>query len=164
VARYAAAKPGIEVFYQPIEQNYARAEDPRWFEYSDNWPEDPARAVAVVRRLISLKREGLPIANSFAQLEAMEPYFLHPDALRLAAQNHSAHEQRTLCSALTTLEIRADGDVLTCARMAPIANIRERPIRQIWEERPRWWRGGCCLEEHGGDHLPEISKSAKAHD
>jgi len=147
VAHYAAAKPGFEVFYQPIEQNYARAEDPRWFEHSDNWPEDPACAVAVVRQLVNLKRKGLPIANSFAQLEAMRSYFLHPDLLSLAAQNHSAHEQRTLCSALTTLELRAGGEVLTCARMAPIANIRERPIRQIWEERPRWWRGGCCLEK-----------------
>ncbi len=163
VARYAAAKPGFDVFYQPIEQNYDSAEDPSWFEHSDNWPKDPARALAVVRRLIRLKREGLPIANSFGQLEAMEPYFLHPDVLRLATQNHAAHERRNLCSALTGLEIRAGGDVLTCARMAPVGNIRERPIRQIWQERPRWWRGGCCLEKHCGDHLPDLSKSAKSH-
>lgn len=145
VAHYAAGKPGFEVFYQPIEQNYARADDTQWYQSSDNWPDSPARAAAVVQRLIRLKQEGLPIANSYAQLEAMEPYFLHPDDLRLVTQNHSAHERRSLCGALTGLEIRPGGDVLTCSRMGPIGNIRVRSIRQIWEERPRWWRSGCCL-------------------
>ena len=146
VAHYAAARPGFEVFYQPIEQNYNTVEDPQWYEHSDNWPTDPNRAVTVVQQLINLKREGLPIANSFAQLEAMKPYFLHPDVLRLTTQSHSAHERRTLCSALTTLEIRASGDVMTCTRMEPVGNIRNQPIRQIWEGRPQWWRAGCCQQ------------------
>lgn len=159
VAHYAAGRPGFEVFYQPIEQNYARADDPKWYQSSDNWPDSPARAAAVVLRLIRLKQEGLPIANSYAQLEAMEPYFLHPDDLRLVTQNHSAHEVRSLCGALTSLEIRPGGDVLTCSRMKPIGNLGERSIRQIWEERPRWWRSGCCLENQGGETLAPWSEA-----
>lgn len=151
VAHYAAGKSGFEVFYQPIEQNYARADDPQWYQSSDNWPDSPSRAAEVVQRLISLKQKGLPIANSYAQLEAMLPYFLHPDGSGLATQNHSAHERRSLCSALTSLEIRPGGEVLTCTRMEPIGNVRERSIRQIWEERPRWWRSGCCLMSQGGE-------------
>ncbi len=146
VARYAATRTGFDVFYQPIEQNYAQDEDPSWFEHSETWPENSARVVEVVRELITLKREGLPIANSFAQLQSMELYFLEPALLRLATQNHSAHEGRKLCSALTALEVRAGGEVLTCARMENIGNIKEQPIRQIWEGRPQWWRGGCCLD------------------
>jgi Fe-coproporphyrin III synthase len=152
IARYAAARPGFEVFYQPIEQNYNTEEDPEWYQHSDNWPEDPVRAVAVVHQLIELKREGFPIANSFAQLEAMEPYFLNPDVLRLATQNHSAHELRRLCSALTTLELRADGRVFTCAHMESVGNIKDQPIRQIWQERPQWWRLGCCQQKPNVDH------------
>lgn len=162
VAHYAAARPGFEVFYQPIEQNYARTDDPRWYQSSDNWPDSPARAAAVVHRLIRLKQEGLPIANSYAQLEAMEPYFLHPDVLGLVTQNHSAHERRRLCGALTGLEIRPGGQVLTCSRMGPIGNVRERSIRQIWEERPQWWRSGCCLENRGGEQSPSRSEADSA--
>ena len=40
-------------------------------------------AVAVVDRLIGLKRVGFRIGNSYAQLEAMKPYFRNPDAARV---------------------------------------------------------------------------------
>src|SRR2546423_1496331 len=70
LAHYAA-DGGMEVFYQAIEQNYNTEEDARWFEHSDNWPADTGKAVAAVEQLIALKRQGLPIANSYNQLEAM---------------------------------------------------------------------------------------------
>src|SRR6266540_3719800 len=109
VARFADER-GLEVFYQPIEQNYNTQEDPRWFENSDNWPGDPVEAVAAVQALISLKRNGLPIRNSYAQLEAMRAYFQNADALRVSVQAHSAHERRQHCTALTMLQIQANGD------------------------------------------------------
>ena len=43
MARYARAHD-LEVFYQPIEQNYNTPEDPTWFQHSDNWPRDRERA------------------------------------------------------------------------------------------------------------------------
>src|SRR5215471_4164876 len=49
VARFAQ-DGGMQVFYQPIEQNYNTPEDARWFESSENWPKDPAKAVAAVER------------------------------------------------------------------------------------------------------------------
>src|SRR5262249_15184424 len=39
VAKFAH-EHGLEVFYQPVEQNYNTPEDPTWFEHSDNWPKD----------------------------------------------------------------------------------------------------------------------------
>ena len=145
VARYADQE-GLHVFYQPIEQNYDTAEDSRWFEHSETWPEDSARAVEVVNQLIQLKQDGLPIANSYAQLEAMIPYFCDPDAMRIATQTHTAHETRPLCSALITLQIEADGNVTACAGMEPVGNIKTSRIRDIWEGRPEWWENGCCME------------------
>jgi MoaA/NifB/PqqE/SkfB family radical SAM enzyme len=145
VAHYAN-QDGMSVFYQPIEQNYNTAEDARWFEQSNTWPSDPEKAVVAVERLIQLKRDGLPIANSYAQLEAMIPYFRRPQAFRIATQSHSAHEQRSLCSALTMLQIEADGDVTVCTGMNAVGNIKTARIRDIWENRPQWWRTGCCLE------------------
>lgn len=146
VAHFAAAQAGVEVFYQAVEQNYDTPEDPRWFEKSPNWPRDTAGATAAVNRLLELKSQGLPIANSREQLEAMIPYFGNPDASRILIQSHSAHERKALCAALVTLQISAEGDVATCYGMPPVGNIKTAPIRRIWEQRPRWWDGGCCLE------------------
>jgi len=61
-------------------------------------------------------------------------------------QSHSAHERRATCTALINLQIMPNGDVLACYGMPPVGNIRETPIREIWENRPHWWEGGCCLE------------------
>ena len=145
IARYAN-QDGMHVFYQPIEQNYNTSEDATWFEHSNTWPADTGKAVAAVNQLIQLKRNGLPIANSYAQLEAMIPYFRNPEALRIATQNHSAHENKILCSALTMLQIEADGNVVVCTGMEPVGNIKTERIQDIWEGRPQWWEGGCCLE------------------
>ena len=146
VARFAK-RNDLEVFYQPIEQNYNTREDPRWFDHSDTWPRDAARAVAVVHELVRMKRAGFPVANSFAQLEAMIPYFLNPEVSRVAVQSHVAHEKQLLCSAMTTLQVQANGDVKTCALKEAVGNIRSQSIKQIWNARPRWWEAGCCLEQ-----------------
>jgi MoaA/NifB/PqqE/SkfB family radical SAM enzyme len=145
IARFAT-RGGMEVFYQAVEQNYNTAEDPRWFESSPNWPKDPERAAAAVVELIQLKQSGLHVANSRAQLEVMLPYFRTPDALRVAIQSHSAHERRQPCAALTMLQFQANGDVRVCASKDPVGNIKTTRIRKLWEERPRYWEAGCCLE------------------
>jgi MoaA/NifB/PqqE/SkfB family radical SAM enzyme len=143
VARFARAH-GLEVFYQPIEQNYNTPEDPTWFEHSDNWPKDREYAVAAVQELIALKRQGLPIANTEHQLDVMIPYFRDPERLQILTQSHQAHE-RPLCSAMTTMQVESNGDVKSCWCMDPIGNIRETSIREIWESRPHWWESGCCM-------------------
>jgi MoaA/NifB/PqqE/SkfB family radical SAM enzyme len=145
VARFAGDN-GMEVYYQPIEQNYNTPEDPLWFEHCDNWPRDTAKAVAAVEQLIRMKREGFPIANTHPQLEVMIPYFRNPAPSRVAVQIHSAHEREQNCAALTMLQFQANGDVVVCARTGPVGNIKTKPIRQIWEERPNLWEQGCCLE------------------
>jgi MoaA/NifB/PqqE/SkfB family radical SAM enzyme len=144
VARFAG-EHRLEVFYQPIEQNYNTPEDQTWFLHSDNWPKDRERAIAAVQELIELKGQGYPIANTFHQLEVMIPYFRNPESMMVITQSHSAHD-KPLCSALTTLQIQSNGDVRTCWCMDPVGNIKSAPIRQIWTSRPRWWESGCCLQ------------------
>ncbi len=145
VARFAT-QPGVEVFYQPIEQNYNTPEDPRWFEHSDNWPNDAARAVAAVERLIQMKREGAHIANSIDQLEVMIPYFRNPDAMRVVTQGHTAHERKAICSALGFFQVHANGDVRVCSGADVVGNIKTQRPRDIWANRPHLWEKGCCLE------------------
>jgi MoaA/NifB/PqqE/SkfB family radical SAM enzyme len=145
VAGYAAEN-GFEVFYQPIEQNYNTPEDSRWYEHSENWPKDPARAKDAVRELMALKQRGLPIRNSMQQLETMVSYLGDPDRMRVAVQDHSGHEKVRICAASTFLQIMPNGDVLSCSSMPAVGNIRSGSIREIWRRRPAWWHGGCCQE------------------
>lgn len=145
VARFAT-QDGMSAAFQPIVQNYNTPEDPRWWEHSDNWPRDAEKAVRVVEQLIQMKRQGYAITNSIQQLEMMIPYFRNPEALRLTTTAQSAHERRIYCSALTGLQLQANGDVTVCTSQPPIGNIKTTPIRQIWNTRPHWWTSGCCLE------------------
>jgi MoaA/NifB/PqqE/SkfB family radical SAM enzyme len=145
LARFAS-QPGMDIFYQPIEQNYNTPEDERWWENTSNWPRDTERAIASVERLRRMKREGFPIANSDAQLAAMVPYFRDPDAWRVATTAHTAHEGRAVCAATGLLQVRSNGDVKVCSSAPPVGNIKEAGVRAIWETRPQWWRAGCCLE------------------
>lgn len=144
VARFAN-HPGMEVFFQPIEQNYNTSEDPHWWEHSVNWPGDAEKAVRVVQELLEMKRRGFRIANSYEQLRVMSPYFRRPDALRVTTQVHEAHEHRILCSALTMLQFQSNGDVTTCTYQEPVGNIKHAPLREIWDNRPHWWKSECCL-------------------
>jgi MoaA/NifB/PqqE/SkfB family radical SAM enzyme len=148
VARYAAER-GVEVFYQSIEQNYNTEQDALWYRTSPNWPTDTGKAERVVDELIALQNRGLPIKNSPAQLHAMKEYFRDPDGLRLAIQSHTAHETRSQCSAMTGLQIQANGDVATCSQAARFGNIKREGIRELWVKRPRYWVTGCCREPAG---------------
>src|SRR5262245_40963327 len=167
VAQYAAQN-GFEIFFQAVEQNYNTPEDPRWFETSGNWPKDPSEAIAAVRRVIALKERGLPIRNSDQQLQAMIPYFQNPDSLRVSVQQHMAHLKHPVCAALTTVQIVPNGDVLACYGTPTIGNIKVQSLREIWENRPQWWNGGCCLErrftlaEAQNRGLVAIAQSARA--
>ena len=147
IARFAGEHE-MEVFYQAIEQNYNTPEDVRWWEHTDNWPKNAEQAVSRIEELIALRRQGLPIANTESQLRVMIPYFRNPESLRLAVQNHMAHERKRglSCSALTTLQLQANGDVKTCVSSPATGNVRTLPIRRIWEQRPQYWETGCCLE------------------
>lgn len=157
VARYATQE-GMDVFYQPIEQNYNTPEDSRWWEHSDNWPKDTEKAVKVVEQLIGMKRQGSHIGNSYAQLEAMIPYFRRPETLRLTTTAHEAHEGRIHCSAIGMLQFQSNGDVTTCTAQPPVGNIKTMRIREIWENRPHWWESGCCLAKR----LTESEREAVA--
>jgi MoaA/NifB/PqqE/SkfB family radical SAM enzyme len=160
LARFAS-QPGMDVLYQPIEQNYNTPDDPTWYLHSENWPRSPERAVSVIEQLMAMKRQGSHIANSYPQLNAMIDYFRNPASLRVAVQSHNAHERRRFCSSLINLQIHANGDVRACVRAATIGNVKEATVRDIWEQRPRVWKNGCCLEVVETD-VVQISQAASS--
>jgi MoaA/NifB/PqqE/SkfB family radical SAM enzyme len=140
-----ARQGGMEVFFQPIEQNYNTPEDLKWFEHSENWPKNTEKAVAVVEKLIRLKEQGLPIANSFEQLKVIIPYFRNPDSCQFVTKSHAAENARFACAALSMLQLQANGGVTVCTGLSPVGNIKTVSIRKIWENRPQVWLEGCCM-------------------
>ena len=140
-----ASRDHMEVFYQPIEQNYNTPTDLFWFQTSSNWPRDPNKAVTKILELIELKRGGSHIANNEAQLGAMVRYFQDPAGLGSVTRAHLALVRKVPCAALTNLQLQANGDVTVCANRPAIGNIRESPIRQLWKRRAWVWQQGCCL-------------------
>jgi MoaA/NifB/PqqE/SkfB family radical SAM enzyme len=160
VARFAADN-GLEVFYQPIEQNYNTPGQRDWYSTGSNWPRDASAATRAVDSLIECWKNGLPIRNSLQQLEVMRSYFSNPEKLLTAVQGHTAHEKRPVCSAATGFQIQANGDVVACFNQPPIGNISQNSIRDIWAARPRHWLNGCCQlrqpAQSGGQHLTSIS-------
>jgi MoaA/NifB/PqqE/SkfB family radical SAM enzyme len=143
VARYAD-EHGVEVLYQPIEQNYNTADDPEWFDHTQNWPHDLSAVRAAVLELKELKQQRLPIVNSCDDLDAILKYFEDPRRLGVAVRAHVAPTRASLCAAITNMQIQANGDVRVCSQKPPVGNIRESSIRTIWEKRPQFWKNGCC--------------------
>ena len=145
VARFAAAeRHGSLLSGRGAELQHARR--PALVRAQRELAQGSAQAVSAVRGLIALKKQGLPIRNSFHQLETMIPYFRNPDAMRVSVQQHTAHLKHPVCAALTNIQVMPNGDVLACYGMPPVGNIRTTSIREIWHNRPQWWKGGCCLE------------------
>ena len=142
VARYAT-EHGVDVLYQPIEQNYGEPDNPEWIAESANWPTDAAAAVAAVERLVELKRGGARIVNSERDLDRIAAYFRDPDRYRVRIQNHDFSGR---CSALGLIQVQANGDVMVCFSAPPIGNFLEAPIRRLWGERPALWQDGCCMK------------------
>ncbi len=154
VARFAT-QDGVDVLFQPIEQNYNTADNPQWYKHSSNWPDDPEAAVAAVDRLLQMKRDGFSIANTLGSLEAMKAYFRDPAALLVSTQFHSAHEHKASCAALGLFQVQSNGDVRTCSSMPPVGNIKTQTPREIWKNRPQWWISGCCMERRMSDQEKE---------
>jgi MoaA/NifB/PqqE/SkfB family radical SAM enzyme len=65
--------------------------------------------------------------------------------MRVVTQAHLAARRAQRCAGLTMLQLQSNGDVTICSNRAPVGNVKDRPIREIWAARPRFWETGCCL-------------------
>jgi len=145
VAEYAN-REGMEVCFQGVTQNYNTPENPDWFYDAPTFPKDVKPVVAQIRELMALRAKGWNIVNPDFEFEAMIAYFEDPAAHRAAAAGHTLKDTRRHCAALTNLEVRPDGTVYDCPQKPPVGDLRQHSIREIWNNRPKAWRSGCCLE------------------
>jgi MoaA/NifB/PqqE/SkfB family radical SAM enzyme len=135
---------GNKVLYQPIEQNYGEQPKPDWYVSSNFWIRDIPRLKLEIDKLIQLKHEGYPIANSQEDLLRMIQYFQSPMELMRAIQDHDAPNSSALCRpAVSSFVISSNGDVRLCFKMPPIGNLRHSTPQQIWKNRKRCWMSDC---------------------
>lgn len=140
-----AHERGLEVIYQPIEQNYGEEPNPHWYRRSSLWIRDLALLRREMARLQNLKRRGYPIANSLDDLNTIVRYFERPDKLMGAVQAHDTRTAAGNCRhAVTNFVISSNGDVRMCFWMGPIGNILDAFPRDIWNKRGRCWTGPCA--------------------
>jgi pyrroloquinoline quinone biosynthesis protein E len=144
IARWAGDH-GLEVQYQPIEQNYGEAENPDWFRHSPFWIEDAAQIKEELNALRVLKeQDGKFIANSATDFDRYLHYFESPETLMTSIQAHEGKARKGRCShAVGNFVMESNGDVRMCFRMEPFGNVRHSSPRDIWRQRKRCWARSC---------------------
>lgn len=143
IATFAQSQ-GVEVEYQPIEQNYGEEFDPQWFRNSLVWIDDLPLLSSAIKKLKMLKASGAPITNSMENLDTIIKYFEHPEHLMNSVQAHDTKTTSLYCRhAFTNFVISSNGDVRMCFKMQPIGNVASRLPQEIWGKRPRCWSTTC---------------------
>jgi MoaA/NifB/PqqE/SkfB family radical SAM enzyme len=146
--------------FQALMQAFGDPEpDPLWWRNPEKnalWPRDPEQVSRVLDRLIELKRAGVHIGNSYAQLEVWRCYYRDP-------RRFIKPEVCNIGTGAISVDWR--GDVTICPHMESPGNVFREPIGEIWRsplatyvrERILSCRENChllvncCFEDHAAD-------------
>lgn len=135
---------GLEVLYQPIEQNYGEEPSTDWYQGSELWVRDLSKLRHELARLLQLKFQGYPIVNTEDNLSRIIQYFESPHKLMRAIQDHDTRSSIARCGhAVTNFVISGNGDVRMCFKMKPIGNLRTASPAEIWNRRKCCWLTDC---------------------
>jgi MoaA/NifB/PqqE/SkfB family radical SAM enzyme len=139
-----AKEQGLEVQFQPIEQNYEEDLDPAWYHASPLWIKDLDLLCETINTLRQQRAQGAAIANSDDDFLRYIEYFKRPDAMMAIIQAHCSENYSSHCPmAVGDFNISSNGDVRMCFLMEPIGNIALKKPETIWKERKRCWSGPC---------------------
>ncbi|NVN97970.1 MAG: radical SAM protein [Geobacteraceae bacterium] len=142
-----ARELGVQVRYQPIEQNYGEAFDQHWYRQSHLWVDDLPLLRQELQTLKLMKDGGTGIIeNQTEEFDFFLNYFKKPESLMETVQAHDNRVRKGFCpSAFGNFVIESSGDVRMCFRMESIGNVAVTKPEKIWKERKRCWRGDCGL-------------------
>ena len=116
--------------FQPLQPAFARAVATRWWEQDPMFPRDGGQVERGIDSLLDLRSRGHRIFQTEAQVQDIRTYFRSPGHLPLGQ----------CASAEKHLMVDMLGNVRLCFNMEriglrPVANVRERGLREIWEDR-----------------------------
>jgi len=110
------------IMFQALDNNFHAPYSPDWYRTNEFWPSDAARVAAAIDGLVALKKQGYPVNNSFEQMERMKEYYRAPGSCL----------ERVCDTGEKNLIIDESGGVRLCWNMAPVGNILENNIENIW--------------------------------
>jgi MoaA/NifB/PqqE/SkfB family radical SAM enzyme len=119
---------GVEVVYfQALIENIGSCKhDPKWYKKSNHWPEK-IEAIAMINRLIEMKKNGKMIGNTLSELRDYKDYF------REGPEKFGARKRCYV--GLRSFNVSINGDVRLCFFFDSIGNILLDSPRKIWNER-----------------------------
>lgn len=117
------------MLFQPIQPAFARDMPPNWWLTDPLFPMDMETMDRGIDALIAMRQQGRRLYQTERQFEDMRHYFRYPRALALGQ-----------CASMDRhMMIDLFGNVRLCFHMeriglVPIANVRDRSLRAIWED------------------------------
>jgi len=115
-----------KINFQAIDHNFGARWDRSWYKKSSFWPKESAKVEKIIDDLIAMKRKGARINNSEVQLDTMKKYFKHPFEYSKKMQCTTADKN---------IIVDEFGNTLLCWNMAPIGNILNGSLDNIWNSR-----------------------------
>ncbi len=110
------------VVLQALAEPFGAPHDPQWREHNELWPKDLAAVDAAIEELVRMKAEGVQIHWDEAHIRALGAYFHDPSSFVTA--RCTVGDQ--------TLTVNVDGTATLCGQMAPVGNVRESSISELW--------------------------------
>ena len=121
LVRLAVHVGAAGIGFQPLFQNFGASPAEEWFNTSSIWPEAD-KAGRAIDEIIQLKEEGYPVLNTVSHLNLMKEYFASPVHL---PQYHCLVGE-------TNLAVSPYGEVRLCYQMAPIGNVKDTTLENLW--------------------------------
>ncbi len=114
------------IYFMAVMQPFGTQADPEWFlkdAFRSLWPQDTGKVKSTLDTLLSLKKKGYKINNSFPQLKAFFEYFYDPLHFTRKGKCNLGKE---------AVEVNQLGDVYLCYFYESIGNIFSDSLFDIW--------------------------------
>jgi len=114
------------IYFMAIMQPFNTPLDKEWFvkdNFCDLWPKDKEKVRYIINELITRKKSGYKINNSFAQLLTFIDYFMDP--LHFTRKNNCNLGKEVM-------EVNQMGDVFLCHSYGSVGNVFQDSISDIW--------------------------------
>jgi len=112
-----------KINFQAIDHNFGAEYDPYWYKKNEFWPRDTEKVNRAMDNLMLIGGDGARINNFDAQLSAIKEYFKNPEEYNRESRCMTAEKN---------IILDEYGNILTCWNMAPIGNILDNKLSDIW--------------------------------
>lgn len=121
-------KEGIDsIRFQALESKQLFGDNdynPGWFKDNPLWPENSEKLARILDKLAQLKKQGLPIKNTFKELEELKLYYQNPLLL--------VKKQKYCFTGVRNFAVDEYGQVKLCFGRKPVGDLLKETPQAIW--------------------------------